>query len=362
MWAEMVSYYQDRIQHDYVPNLRAAFKREDNMTRSKSTIGNRFIPANKLTTLRKVVFDAATTEHAELVNCAYELRTSTSAKAFLQDPSVEVTEKLWVEICLLARLRVGFKKFEEITSKLGSFNEVTVILLPHTCVPVKPPENPLNLKQTFGLLGLCIGSQTLNAVIRKSSVSKVDRDFMKVQKNKLQVHAEVEMLLFLCTNNPSLHAVLPYLGCSKLSYFLCARLLQYHGSFTSRGCHGRVFSQWTVPWIAELVPQQCERISQALIQLQKRLRKELKAPMKEYKPQQKTSVIGGSSIVTDHRAEGLQRQTDIKTWRLKAEQERVAQIFEGFQSLLFYRATASPPQNDCYKLNGIRKYWRLSVA
>ena len=36
--------------------------------------------------------------------------------------------------------RVGFKKFEEITLKLGSFNEVTIILLPHTCLPVKSPE------------------------------------------------------------------------------------------------------------------------------------------------------------------------------------------------------------------------------
>lgn len=328
MWAEIVSYYQDRIQHDYVPNLRAAFKREDNVTHSKITIGNHSISANKLSMLRKLVFDAAATEHAKLVNCAYELRTSTSAEVLLQDSSVEVTEKLWVEICLLARLRVGFKKFEEITLKLGSFNEVTIILLPHTCLPVKPPKNPLNLKQTFELLGLCVDSQTLKAVIRKSSVSQVNRDFTKVQKNKLQVHAEVEMLLFLCTNNPSLHGVLPYLGCSKLSCFLCARLLQYHGSFTSRGCHGRVFSQWTVPRIAGLVPQQCERISQALTQLQKGLKKELKAPMKEYKPQQKTSVIGGSSIVTDHRAEGLQRQSDIKIWRLKAEQERVAQMFK----------------------------------
>ena len=104
MWAEMIPYYQDRIQHDYVLNLRAAFKRKDNVTHSKSTIGNHSISANKLSMLRKLVFDAAATEHAELINCAYELRTSMSAEASLQDSSVEVTEKLWVEICLLAML------------------------------------------------------------------------------------------------------------------------------------------------------------------------------------------------------------------------------------------------------------------
>ena len=327
MWTEMVSYYQDRIQHDHVPNLRAAFKREDNVTHSKSTSGNHSVSGDKLSMLRKLVFDAAATEHAKLVNCAYELRTRTSVDGSLEDSSVEVTEKLWVEICLLTRLRVGFKKFEEITSKLGSFNEVTIILLPHTCLAIKPPENPLNLKQTLDPLGLCVGSQTLKAVIRKGSVSGVNRDFTKVQKHKLQVHAEVQMLLFLCTNNPSLHNVLPYLGCSKLSCFLCARLLQYHGSFNLRGCHGRIFSQWTVPRTAGLVPQQCERISRALAQLQKSLKKELKAPLKGYKPQQKTSVIGGSSIVTDCRAEDLQRQTEIMKWKMKAEQERVAERF-----------------------------------
>ncbi len=222
---------------------------------------------------------------------------------------------------------MGFKKFEEITSKLGSFNKVTIALLPHASIIIKPPENPLNLKQTLDLLRLPLESQTVKAMMGKSSISGGIRDFAKLQKHKPQVHAEVQMLLFLCTNSPSFHGVLPYLGCSKLSCFLCARLLQYHGSFTSRGCHGRVFSQWTVPRTAGLMPKQCERISQALTQLQKALKKELKAPMKEYTPHQKTSVIGGSSIVTNHRAEGLQRQSAIKAWELKAEQVRVAELF-----------------------------------
>lgn len=324
----MVSYYQDRIQHNYVPNLKTAFKREENVTHCKNTIEKHSISANKFSKLRKLVFDVASTEHVNIVNCAYELRTNTSAEALLQDLSVEITEKLWVEICLFARLRVEFKKFEEITSKLGSFNEVIIILLPRICLSDNLSENLLNLKQTFELLGLCLDSQTLRALIRKSSVNEANRDFMKVQKNKLQVHAEVEMLLFLCINNPTLHGVLLYLRCNKLSCFLCARFLQYHGSFTSRDCHGRLFNQWTVPRIAGLVPQQCEKISQALTKLQKGLKKELKAPMKKYKSQQKTSVIGESSIVTDHHAEDLQRQSDIKTWRLKAEQERVAQMFK----------------------------------
>lgn len=307
IWTEMISYYQDRIQHNYVLNLRAAFKREENVTHCKNTIEKHFIFANKLSKLRKLVFDGASTEHANIVNCAYELRTSTSAETLLQNLSMEITEKLWIEICLLVKFRVRFKKFEKITSKLENFNEVIIILLPRTCLSDNLPENPLNLKQTFELLELCLDSQTLRALIRKNSVNEVNRDFMKVQKNKLQMHAEVKILLFLCTNNPTLHGVLPYLKCSKLSCFLCARLLQYHGSFTSRGCHERLFSQWTVPRIAGLVLQQCERISQTLTKLQKGLKKELKTSMKKYKPQQKTSVIDESSIVTDHHAEGLQK-------------------------------------------------------
>ena len=222
---------------------------------------------------------------------------------------------------------MGFKKFEEIALKLGCFNQIIIVLLPHACIKVKHTENPLNLAQAFKLLGLSIESPTPKDTIRKSSVSRVDRDFARLQKDKLQVHAEVQMLLFLCTNSPSFHGVLPYLGCSKLSCFLCARLLQYHGSFTSRGCHGRIFKQWTVPQTDGLVPEQCEKIVQALTKLHKHLIKELKAPLKEYKSQQKTSVIGGSSIVTDHDAEDPRRQSGIKAWKLKTEQERVAEMF-----------------------------------
>ena len=97
LWVEMVLYHQDRIQHEYAPNLRAAFKREDNTTHSKSMIGNHSISANGLSTLRKLVLNASATEHDKLVSCAYELRTRNTVEGWLQDSSVEVTEKLWVD-------------------------------------------------------------------------------------------------------------------------------------------------------------------------------------------------------------------------------------------------------------------------
>ncbi len=66
----MVLYYQDRIQQDYVFNLRAAFKRKDNLRSNKSTIGIHFVSVNELSVLRKLVFDGKVTEHAKLVSCA----------------------------------------------------------------------------------------------------------------------------------------------------------------------------------------------------------------------------------------------------------------------------------------------------
>ncbi|BAE65813.1 unnamed protein product [Aspergillus oryzae RIB40] len=77
-----------------------------------------------------------------------------------------------------------------------------------------------------------------------------------------------------------------------------------------------------------MTPGSWEKISNALIQLQRRLKKELKAEIKKEISQEKTSVVGGSSILTNHDPSGARRKADIERVRIKAEQNRVAEAFK----------------------------------
>lgn len=77
-----------------------------------------------------------------------------------------------------------------------------------------------------------------------------------------------------------------------------------------------------------MTPGSWEKISNALIQLQRRLKKELKAEIKKGISQEKTSVVGGSSIFTNHDPNSARRKADIERMRIKAEQNRVAEAFK----------------------------------
>lgn len=331
LWNEMLSYHQARISSDYIPSLRASFKDYN------SSSGNHSDLDDELSALRRLAFDVTkpgqTTieKYDKLVTTAYKLRMTKSVEEVLQSSAGSTTKmkRLWVDICLLARLRVTFNKFEEIALKLPSFNKVTIILLLRDSVVVEPPEPPLSLKQTFDILKISLDSTTVKSMIgQRWSLSRVERKFSKRQKQKLNIHAEVQMLLFLCRNEPSADALLPYLGCSKFSCLMCARFLSFHGRFTTRGCHGRLFKPWTLPEAAGLRLGQRDQIVGAVIKLQEYLKKELKSMVNKSERQEKTSAIGGSSILSAHWSEGSERQSDLERRKLKAEQGRVAEMFK----------------------------------
>lgn len=332
----MLSYHQGRIHSDYIPNLRASLK-DHNIITNTSSSGNHSDIDDELSVLRRLAFDvtnpgqATIDKHDKLVTTAYKLRMTKRVEEVLQNSAGSTTKmkKLWVDICLLARLRVTFKKFEETAVKLPSFSKVTIILLLRDSVSVEPPQRPLSLKQTFDLLKITLDSTTVTSIIgQRWSLNRVEREFSKRQKQKLNIHAEVQMVLFLCRYEPSTDALLPYFGCSKFSCLMCARFLHFHRMFTTRGCHGRLFRPWTLPEVAGLGLGQRDRIVEAIIKLQKDLKKELKSEVKKSGRREKTSAIGGSSILSDQLSEGSERRSYLERRKLKAEQERVAEMFK----------------------------------
>lgn len=334
----MVLYHQNRIEHSYIPNLRASFKAYDAAPgrNGTNTPENSAVSDATLSILRTLLFDSningtSTLEkHTRLVIAAYNLRRTRNIEEVLySSPSTTSRSKsLWLDICLLARLRVAFQNFKDIALTLPSFEQVTVILVSRPLTPANPSQRPLNLNETFGILQLDLDPTTTKAVLGQNwTVTKIKREFAKRQKQKPNVHAEVQMLMSLNTNGSSTSGLFPYFGCSKLSCFMCNHFIQSYGRFTTRGCHGRLFKPWTVPSVDRLLPGQADRTAKALILVQKEVKKKLKASVEGPIRHERTSVIGGSSVLGGQQEERSQRQLQIDRLKMKAERDRVTEMF-----------------------------------
>ena len=89
----------------------------------------------------------------------------------------------------------------------------------------------------------------------------------------------------------------------------------------------KAFKPWTVPCVDRLLSGQAGRTTKALMSVQKEVEKKLKAEVEGPARHERTSVVGGSSVL-DGRQEGRsQRQLHIDRLRMRAERERVAEMF-----------------------------------
>ncbi|KAL9619822.1 MAG: hypothetical protein Q9160_005562 [Pyrenula sp. 1 TL-2023] len=278
LWEEMVSYHQNRIEHSYIPNLRASFKaydaacgRNDTNTPENSSVSDAPLSVLRTLLFDRNVNDASTLEeYKRLVVQSYNLRRTRNIEEMLySSPSATSKSKsLWLDICLLARLKVAFRNFKDIALTLPSFEQVKIICVPRPLPPATPSQRPLNLNQTFGLLQLNLSPATTKAVLGQSwTIAKIEREFAKRQKQKPNVHAEVQMQMYLNTN----------------------------GSSAS---------------------------------VQKEVKKKLKASVEGHVRHERTSVIGGSSVLSGRQEERSQRQLQIDRLKIQVERDRITQMFK----------------------------------
>jgi hypothetical protein len=338
LWEELVSYHQSRIQNNYIPDLRASFKGFEAEFRKTclDTTGDSSDLAAELSILRELLFNPSVNDestldqHSRLVVAAYDLRRLSNIEQMLNSSSraSSTSRKLWVNICLIARLRVTFEKFKEAALTFPSFTRVTIALVSRPCAPASPPHRLITLRETFDILGLNTKQHTIQAVTgQKWTLRQLEREFMKRQRQKLNIHAEVQLLMHLNTANTSNSGIFPYIGCSKLCCFMCYSFIQSCGHFNARGCHGRLFKPWTVPKMELLLPEHVERISEAVITLQNEIVKKLVTPVAGKVRLERTSVSGGSSLIGTQHHKISARRAQIDHLLMKAEQDRVAEMF-----------------------------------
>ena len=145
------------------------------------------------------------------------------------------------------------------------------------------------------------------------------------------------MMVFLAANEPINSKFFPYLGCSKLSCFMCNQFLQAYGLCSTRGCHGRLFKPWTVPSADRLLPGHADRIARALTSVQEHVKNKLRESVKSHVRLERTSVVGGSSIAREQPEDNSSRRSQIDELEKKATHARVAASFRRSASYQTHR-------------------------
>ncbi|KAH7382685.1 hypothetical protein DE146DRAFT_760518 [Phaeosphaeria sp. MPI-PUGE-AT-0046c] len=343
IWDDMISYQQSRIEQSYIPDLRGSFRSDEIIHRPYNVHrpGTVVVDQGLLSTLKTLLFNlddhgaGVFDRYKSLVVAAYNVRQRSTLQHIHNSTSrtTSISRRLWIDICMLARLRVAFERFKEIALTLPSFEDVSIVLVPRpqTSAALLGPERSLTLKETFNLLHVEFSQATVKAALgQKCNLDKIKRDFGKRQNRRLQVHAEVQMLLHLHKSEQSTSDMVPYLGCSKLSCFLCHRFVRSYGQVETRGCHGRAFQAWTVPEVNGLRAGHAEKISKAIKIVQDDVEEVFKASIKNPVQLQKTSVAGGSSLLVTGSSEKdiSTKQRHIERLKMKAERDRVAEMFQ----------------------------------
>ena len=332
----MLDYYKYRLESTYIPDLRSSLKECDHLLKP---IDNAQCSEalQQLSILRGLTFDHQPSEsilldrHDNLVTQAYRLRKMKEVKELLLDPprATASTRKLWIRICFLGRLRLCYEIFKGIVDRIPSFAKVDIVLIPRASVLQDPIENALTLKQTLEKITLQLDMQTVQTILgEKWTIGKAEQQFRQLQRQKLHVHAEVQMVMFFSKLDETFVHLNRYFGCSKYSCFMCSHFLKAHGTFKTRGSHGRLFKPCTIPTTTGLVAIQHKRLHDAVLQLQKDIKKELKRNFQRAKKQEKISVVGGSTVFSERNAEEAAASLLIENRSMKAEQERVAAMFQ----------------------------------
>ena len=333
----MLKYQRERLEENYIPNLRSSLKECDEFLNANRIKDDFHSALSEILDLRRLTFDVSDSgvdllhRHKKLVKKAFGMRTMNTVQELLQTSihATSKTRKLWDNIIVLGKLRAAFEKFQQIAAELPSFCKTSIRLIPCDTAAVQSAlAGGITLKTVFGLLKLPLDESTAKIVVgQKWTLKKVEQEFAKRQKQRFNVHAEVQMLLFLSRKGEAFRGLLPYFGCSKYSCFMCSHFLRAHGTIKTRGCHGRLFKPWIVPEEFNLAHGQGGKIAKALIQVQKDLMRKLKSEVPKEMRHVKTSVVGEGSVFTKNDAiEGRQR-TQVERMRWRAEQGRIADQF-----------------------------------
>ncbi|KIK15979.1 hypothetical protein PISMIDRAFT_637647 [Pisolithus microcarpus 441] len=199
------------------------------------------------------------TQRRSLAEHTYSIRHMKSVRMFINShPKVSVVHGLLSDILFLGRLRSCYYAIVEAALNIPGFAHLSIIFVKNLPRRVCSATLP-SLTDTMKLLDQTLNPTSVkNFIGERFSVISADRAFDKLQntvsRHRLSTHAEVQLVLHIVgmMNINTVHKeVYPYVGCSKLSCFLCSTFLKsfdHHGiKFRTRGSHGKIYSLWSIP-------------------------------------------------------------------------------------------------------------------
>ncbi|KAI1635726.1 hypothetical protein F4809DRAFT_429173 [Biscogniauxia mediterranea] len=253
--------------------------------------------------------------------------------------------KIYETINLLGRLRGAFWTFIRGAERIEGFDQLRV-----RCVELqslmeassKRKRKMLRTRawtigQAFKSLDLPFTDERTKALMSsgadKVHINTKDKLVSKFDKLKApddEIHAEVQLVLDLARRASSFDEAFKYIGCSKRSCLLCASLISNIGSFTTRGCHGKVYGLWVIPELNGLNPNAVESIHSGVKKLEDNIKEILLDRQGRPIVHAKESTIGGSSIATAIPSTDDQDLASLIASRLSIERQHAAsgQSFE----------------------------------
>ena len=253
MWKKLIDYYQKRLNF-YRQGLLQGL--EPYLTR----IDSEYATAKRLSGLARLRASLAAvgTDWCAVVHAAYELQFDKSGMSDVEKIAKEDSRRLWQSIRLLGRLRVAYETFIEGALHLAIFKKVNIVandagLNEEVADKASRPLPPM----------VSAHFKMLTSKQRKACKLKLAKP--------CSIHAEVQLLMQLepvLREDSNAARVFNYIGCSKRTCFLCCKLIGEHGFFRTRGTHGKVYDQWSIPTSHELPIASVFRIMVALVDIE----------------------------------------------------------------------------------------------
>jgi hypothetical protein len=230
--------------------------------------------------------------------------------------------RLRLSIGFLGRLHTGFIVLVRAVERLDKFHELR--FTPVTSINANPGRvgKIWSLAQAFESLGLKSDDVTVKRVFGpKWTLSGLTNKFDKMQPQACQIHAEVQLVVYIGQTVPHQVKYSDYIGCSKRSCYICWEFLGAYGSQRTRATHGKIFDPWTVPEIQSLPVGNWKRLVRALRAVEDEIKSCTNSSRVEKIQLVKESTVGGSCIATQIQLPSLPSAKFVLNYLAKQRRE-----------------------------------------
>ena len=242
--------------------------------------------------------DSEICQREMLASVAYELRHLGSVRIYLEVcVGGTLAEKILREILFLGRIKSAYLTFLRCATEIPAFCDILFEFVPDLdTVQQCPPSERLTFAEALNAVHLENNAESVGEYIdAQKPLEQVRNEFANHQNRPPRIHSEIKIIMHLLENDEDLTDFFPYIGCSKLTCFLCMSFITVDGRFTTRGSHGTAYSQWTLPDCA-LSCSASNRLVVSLQEVKARILKVFQIPRAQAKPRMAESSAGVTQL------------------------------------------------------------------